>query len=104
PNIPIRFGARVGEKLMLMFLEVSEGTARVRQFPFTIAGVFEGGIAEYDSGLVLVNFIDASDLRGLDGLPEGLAVQLDEPLDHARFRAAATAAFPELEYSDWAEE
>lgn len=104
PNIPIRFGLRVGEKLTLMFLEVADGTVSVGRFPFTIAGVFEGGIAEYDSGLVLVNFVDASELRGLGGLPEGLAVQLDEPLEHAKFRAAATAAFPELDYSDWVEE
>jgi lipoprotein-releasing system permease protein len=103
-NLSIRLGATLGDKITMHFPAVANGQLRPRQVAFDVAGVFRAGIAEYDSGLALVNLDDASSLRGLGGLPEGLSVQLEEPLAHERFRAAATAAFPELQYSDWAEE
>ena len=72
---------------------------------FTVAGIFEAGIQDNDANIAFVNLSDASELKGLHGAAEGVAVRLDDPLAVAQFRASSGGALgPELRYSDWAEE
>jgi len=44
---------------------------------FTIVGIFEAGMQEYDSGLAVVNMQDAETLYRLDG-PTGIRLRLDD--------------------------
>ncbi|WP_049622570.1 lipoprotein-releasing ABC transporter permease subunit [Frateuria defendens] len=44
---------------------------------FHVAGIFELGMQEFDSGLALVNMQDAERLNGLDG-PTGIRLRLDD--------------------------
>ena len=44
---------------------------------FTIVGIFEAGMQEYDSGLAVVNMQDAQTLYRLDG-PTGIRLRLDD--------------------------
>ncbi len=67
--------------------------------------MFEAGIQDNDAGLAFVDLRDASELQGLDGAAEGVAVRLANPLDVESFRAREAAALPaDLRYSDWAED
>ena len=44
---------------------------------FTVVGIFEAGMQEYDSGLAVVNMQDAETLYRLDG-PSGIRLKLDD--------------------------
>jgi lipoprotein-releasing system permease protein len=44
---------------------------------FTVVGIFEAGMQEYDSGLAVVNMQDAETLYRLDG-PTGIRLKLDD--------------------------
>ena len=55
-----------------------------------------------------MHLADASDLKGLHGAAEGLAVRLDDPLAVREFRAARSGLIDSpaepLRYSDWTED
>ena len=61
---------------------------------------------DHDTSLALVHLADASDLKGLGGAAEGVALKFDDPLRRARVRAPRSAArsTPSWRYSDWTEE
>ena len=72
---------------------------------FTVGGVFEAGVPDHDSSLALVHLADASDLKGLDGAAEGVALKFDDPLLVREFAAAQRGTLdPDWRYSDWTEE
>src|SRR6478752_4624535 len=76
-----------------------------RYASFTVAGTFEAGIQDNDAGLAFVALRDASELDGLNGAAEGVAVRLANPLDVESFRAREAGALPAgFRYSDWAED
>jgi lipoprotein-releasing system permease protein len=86
-------GVDVGGEIVLVLAEGSRVTAaglvpRVRSF--TVAGVFEAGMYEYDRGLVFVNFEDAGRLFRTDGRATGLRLAITD-LYNAREVATATA-------------
>ncbi len=68
---------------------------------FTVAGVFEAGHYEYDSGLALIHVDDAARLYRLEG-PSGVQLKLDDA-QSARLVAAqlATALPPNVMVRDW---
>ncbi|GIT14334.1 MAG: hypothetical protein CM1200mP36_00900 [Gammaproteobacteria bacterium] len=68
---------------------------------FLVSGLFEAGIQDHDASLALVHLSDASQLKGLQGRAEGLAVRMHDPLQVGQFQAAIEATQPSLEYSDW---
>ena len=72
---------------------------------FTVGGVFEAGVPDHDTSLALVHLTDASDLKGLGGAAEGVALKFDDPLLVREFAAAQRGAFDaDWRYSDWTEE
>src|SRR4029079_12691920 len=74
--LALQLGVSVGDSLTLLVPRVSEGRVLPRLASFTVAGMFEAGIQDNDAGLAFVDLRDASELDGLDGAAEGVAVRL----------------------------
>ena len=103
--LALNLGLSRGDSVTLLVPRVANGRMTPRFAGFVVAGVFEAGIQEHDANLALVHMSDASELKGLHGAAEGLAVRLEDPMAVASFHRNEVAALdPTLRYSDWAEE
>jgi len=73
-------GVWVGDKVTLMAPQASVTAAGIlpRIKRFVVAGVFEAGMYEYDSGLVMIHLADAQKLYRLGEKVTGLRLKLDE--------------------------
>ena len=68
---------------------------------FTVVGIFEAGMQEYDSGLAVVNMQDAQTLYRLDG-PTGIRLKLDDMFQaFAVGRALSDELGQMYRISDW---
>jgi lipoprotein-releasing system permease protein len=104
-SLALRLGVSVDDTVTLLVPRASEGRVLPRYAAFTVAGIFEAGIQDNDSGLAFVDLRDASELKGLRGAAEGVAIRLANPLDIESFRALEEGKLPpEFKYSDWAED
>lgn len=103
--LALNLGLRVGDSVRLLVPRVQGGRVTPQLTAFTVAGIFEAGIQDSDANLAFVALEDASELKGLGGRPEGLAVRLDDPLRVVQFRDAHRALIDApgepLRYSDW---
>lgn len=77
-NLADKLGVSVGDRIVLVLAEARVTLAGLlpRARPFTVAGVFEAGMYEYDRGLVFVHFADASRLFRTDGRATGLRLDV----------------------------
>lgn len=79
-NLAAELGVGVGDEIVLVLAEGRVTLAglvpRVRAF--TVAGIFEAGMYEYDRGLVFVSFADASRLFRTDGRASGLRLDVTD--------------------------
>ena len=104
-TLALNLGLKPGDPVTLLVPKIANGHVTPRYAAFTVAGAFEAGIQDHDSGLALVHMSDASDLYGLNGAAGGLAVQLADPLAVQQFHASLGAMLdPAWRYSDWTEE
>ncbi|WP_430389420.1 lipoprotein-releasing ABC transporter permease subunit [Dyella sp. 20L07] len=79
-ELAMTLGVAVGDKVIMAVpaFRSSPITGSVPNLrAFKVAGVFEVGMQEFDSGLALVNMSDAERLNGLDG-PTGIRLRLDD--------------------------
>ena len=84
---------------------VRGGHVEPRLAPFTVGGVIDAGVPDHDTSLALVHLADASDLKGLGGAAEGVALKFVDPFLVRDFGAAQRGALdPSWHYSDWTEE
>ena len=85
-------GAGVGDEIMLMLAEgrVTLAGFFPRHRTFTVSGIFDAGMYEYDRGLVFVSFEDAARLFSTGGEATGLRLAISD-LYTARDVARATA-------------
>jgi lipoprotein-releasing system permease protein len=103
--LALHLGVGPGDSVTLLVPRVSHGRIAPRYAAFTVVGVFEAGIQDNDANIAFVDLQDASELKGLHGAAEGVAVRLDDPLAIEQFRASqASALGADLRYSDWAED
>jgi lipoprotein-releasing system permease protein len=103
--LALNLGLEPGAAVTLLVPRVTDGRMTPRYAAFTVAGIFEAGIQDHDANLALVHMSDASELKGLQGAAEGVAVRLDDPLTVSAFQAAQSGALdPAWRYSDWTEE
>jgi len=103
--LALHLGLSPGDSVTLLVPRITDGRMTPRLAAFTVAGVFEAGIQDNDANIAFVNLEDASELKGLHGAAEGVAVRLDDPLAIEQFRASqAHALDPGMRYSDWAED
>jgi lipoprotein-releasing system permease protein len=87
-------GVKLGQTVVLMAPEGSATPAgfapRMRRF--TVAGIFDSGMYEYDRGLALIHMTDAARLYQMGDDITGLRLALDDPfLAHMLVRTVARA-------------
>ncbi|MGE5625799.1 MAG: lipoprotein-releasing ABC transporter permease subunit [Bacillota bacterium] len=96
-----------GDKVILM---ISQGNVtpaglipRFRRF--TVTGIFDAGMYEYDRGLALINLQDAQTLYGLDGAVTGVRLKLDDKYRAPDVAKDLNRMFGGVYYvSDWTQE
>ena len=78
-ELAMTLGVEVGDKVTVFAPEFSATPigAIPRMKRFTVSGIFEVGMQEYDSGLAFVSMQDAETLYRLDG-PTGIRLKLDD--------------------------
>jgi lipoprotein-releasing system permease protein len=98
-------GVVTGDPVRLLVSRVVNGRVVPRLAWFTVAGVIEAGVPDHDMSLALVHLADASEVKGLDGAAEGVALKFADPFLVREFAAAERGALePGWRYSDWTEE
>jgi lipoprotein-releasing system permease protein len=103
--LALNLGVDIGDPLNVLVPRVSDGRIIPRTAAFTVAGIFDAGVPDHDTALALVHLADASDLKGLRGAAEGVALRFADPLLVREFAAAQRATLePGWRYSDWTEE
>ena len=99
-----QLGVDVGDPVDLMIPQATVTPAGIlpRFRRFTVAGVFQVGMYEYDRGLVLLNLEDAATLYRMEGKVTGVRLKLHD-LDQApRVAREIARSLPGLYYvSDW---
>jgi lipoprotein-releasing system permease protein len=82
---------KLGQSVILMTPEGSATPAGFvpRQRRFTVAGIFESGMYEYDRGLALTHMSDAAKMYRLGDRVTGIRLALDDPFTAPRWCAAS---------------
>ncbi len=77
-----RLGVRLGDAVMVLAPEVALGPlgAQPRMRAFTVAAIFDSGMYEFDSGLMLMALADAQALYRLGEAVTGVRLRLQDPL------------------------
>jgi lipoprotein-releasing system permease protein len=101
-------GVDVGDRLQLVLAEVRVTVAGLvpRNRFFTVTGVFDAGMYEYDRGLVFTSFEDAARLFSTRGRATGLRLAVTELYDAGNVsKEVAQSLYDEfgenLSYEDW---
>ena len=97
-------GARVGEKVVLIAPQGQVTPAgilpRIKQF--TVVGVFEVGMYEYDAGLALINLEDAEKLYRLGDEVSGVRLKLKDLFDAPEVAHRLSRTLPgDVYVTDW---
>jgi lipoprotein-releasing system permease protein len=102
--LALHLGVGPGDSVMLLVPTLNrEGRMMPRYAAFSVAGIFEAGIQDNDANLAFIDLRDASELKGLHGAAQGVAVRLEDPLAIESFRAASAPVLDSgMDYSDWA--
>lgn len=97
---------KIDGKLNVLVPRLVNGQPTAALEGFTVAGIFDAGVPDHNTGLALTHLQDASVLDGLGGRSEGLAVRLHDALAVDEFRASIAHLLDAsgLRYSDWTEE
>jgi lipoprotein-releasing system permease protein len=78
-DLALQLGVNVGDKIIVYAPVISAtpigAVPRLRRF--TVTGIFEIGMQEYDSGLAIINMHDAEKLYQMSG-PSGIRLKLDD--------------------------
>lgn len=77
-DLALQLGVNVGDKVVVYapVISVTPIGAVPRLRRFTVVGIFEAGVQQYDSGLAVVNMHDAEKLYQMSG-PSGIRLKLD---------------------------
>ena len=106
-DLAYALGAAPGDKVILM---ISQGNVtpaglipRFRRF--TVSGIFDAGMYEYDRGLAFINIKDAQTLYGFDDAVSGVRLKLQDKYQAPQIARELTARFNGAFYvSDWTQE
>jgi lipoprotein-releasing system permease protein len=100
-------GIGVGDRVVLALAEATVTPAGIapRVRAFTVAGVFNAGMYEYDRGLVFVNMEDAERLFSTHGRATGLRLAVRDVYSANRIAVALARGLHERSYvMDWTRE
>ena len=100
--LALNLGVEVGDRVKLLVPDIKNHRLTPRFAAFTVAGIFEAGISDHDANLAMIGMREASDLKGLGGRPQGLAVRLTDPMQAPAFQHAISARLGRsYHYSNW---
>ena len=95
-ELAIVLGVGVGDSVTVVSPQVTIGPTGIlpRLRRFTVVGVFEVGMFEYDRGVALVHIKDAARLFSLDDNVTGLRLKLEDIYDAPRLARELSAQLP----------
>ncbi|MBS0381102.1 MAG: lipoprotein-releasing ABC transporter permease subunit [Proteobacteria bacterium] len=80
-DLALMLGVNVGDKVVVYAPPTGSSVTPIGVVPrlrrFTVVGIFEAGMQEYDSGLAIMNMHDAEKLYQMSG-PSGIRLKLDD--------------------------
>jgi len=97
-------GALVGDKITVISPQLNATPAGVmpRLKRFTVVGIFQVGMFEYDRNMALIHLTDASKLFRLEGNVSGLRLKLDDLFNAPQLsQELASALYEGYRVSDW---
>jgi lipoprotein-releasing system permease protein len=103
-ELAIALGAGVGDSITVVSPQVTIGPTGIlpRLRRFTVTGIFEVGMYEYDRGVALVHLKDAAKLFRLDDNVTGLRLKLDDIFDAPQIaRALSNRLSGDYRVEDW---
>ena len=103
-ELALLLGAHVGDKIIVVSPQVSVtpvgAIPRLRRF--TVSGIFEVGMFEYDRGVALVHLDDAAKLLELGDRVSGVRLKLRDMFEVARVNDELAVRLPaDLRLTDW---
>jgi lipoprotein-releasing system permease protein len=100
-------GAQVGDEVTVLVpgRDLLTAGGRPSLQTFEVSGIFEVGLQDHDTTLVLVPLEDAADLAGQGDLPSGLRLRFDDVMAAPERAAAAAGVLGDgFTVRDWSEE
>ncbi|WP_125219490.1 lipoprotein-releasing ABC transporter permease subunit [Methylomicrobium sp. wino1] len=97
-------GAMVGDKITVITPQITSTPAGIlpRMRRFTVSGVFEVGMYEYDRNMAIIHLDDASRLFRMGEAVSGLRLKLDDLFNAPQIsRSIAQALYEDYRVSDW---
>jgi lipoprotein-releasing system permease protein len=99
--LALNLGVGVGDRINLLVPRVENGRLMPHLSGFLVSGIFEAGIQDHDVSLALIHLSDASQIKGLQGRAEGLAIRMEDPFQVSQLRKSMTTIGTAFQYSDW---
>ena len=95
-ELAIVLGVGIGDSVTVVSPQVTIGPTGIlpRLRRFTVVGIFEVGMFEYDRGVALIHIKDAARLFSLDDNVTGLRLKLDDIYDAPRLARQLSAQLP----------
>ena len=103
-ELAIALGAGIGDSITVVSPQVTIGPTGIlpRLRRFTVTGIFEVGMYEYDRGVALVHLKDAAKLFRLDDNVSGLRLKLDDIFDAPQIARTLSAGLSgDYRVEDW---
>jgi lipoprotein-releasing system permease protein len=97
-------GVMTGDKITVISPQINSTPAGIvpRMRRFTVVGVFQVGMYEYDRNMALINIEDAAKLFRMDSAVSGLRIKLDDLFNAPQItRSLATTLAGDYQVSDW---
>ena len=97
-------GVMTGDKITVISPQVNSTPAGIvpRMRRFTVVGIFQVGMYEYDRNMALINIDDAAKLFRMDNSVSGLRIKLDDLFNAPKItHALANALYGDYQVSDW---
>jgi lipoprotein-releasing system permease protein len=97
-------GVTMGDKITVISPQINSTPAGIvpRMRRFTVVGIFQVGMYEYDRNMALINIEDAARLFRMESAVSGLRIKLDDLFNAPQItRGLATALYNEYQVSDW---
>jgi len=97
-------GVLMGDKITVISPQVNSTPAGIvpRMRRFTVVGIFEVGMYEYDRNMALIHIDDAAKMFRLENAVSGLRVKLDDLFNAPKITLAMAEALQgEYQVSDW---
>lgn len=97
-------GVMMGDKITVISPQINSTPAGIvpRMRRFTVVGIFQVGMYEYDRNMAIIDIEDAAKLFRMDNAVSGLRIKLDDLFNAPKItRSMATFFENEYQVSDW---